>query len=155
MKKLILFLCTLALLTGCTAGSGDEAAARQALTDFFNHLNKSEYDQAAALYGGDYVSLREWNPEMDTQNLAGLWENGCRFNGLQCLEIRSATLKEQYLDVLIFNVEFENPDGTLFTQGPCCGADESEQPPVSQFEYRVQKTLDDKFVVLDTPPYLP
>jgi len=155
MKHLILLLTVLALLAGCAAPGGDEAAARQALTEFFGYLNSAEYDKAVDLYGGDYLMLREWNPEMDLQNYAGLLENGCEINGLQCLEIRSATLKDQYLDIFIFTVEFNNPDGTLFTRGPCCGADETQQPPESQFDYRVQKTMDGKYLVLELPVYVP
>jgi len=155
MKHLILSILVIVLLAGCAGADGNETAARQVLTDFFKHLNQAEYDQATALYGGDYVTLREWNPEMDPQNYLGLWENGCQLNGLQCMEIRSATLKEKYLDIYVFTVEFNNPDGTLFEQGPCCGAVESDQPPVSKFDYRVQKSVEGKFLVLDQPVYLP
>ncbi len=155
MKQLILSLCMLALLTSCAATDGDEIAARQVLTDFFNHLYKAEYDQAVALYGGDFEMLREWNPEVEAQNFASLWENGCELNGLQCLPIRSATLKGETKDTFVFTVEFNHPDGTLFTLGPCCGEDETQQPTVSQFDYSVQITADGKFQVLDLPVYVP
>lgn len=155
MKKLIISLTVLILMAGCGAPGGDEAAARQALTEFFKHLNNTEYEQAVALYGGDYQVMSEWNPDLDPENHAALWENGCTLNGLQCLEIRSATLKEQTGDTLVFTVEFNGPNGTLFTLGPCCGADETQQPSVSEFEYRLQKTADGKFLVLDQPVYVP
>ena len=155
MKYYLLSLIVIVSLAGCASPGGEEATARQALSEFFGYLNSAEYDKAVALYGGDYLMLREWNPEMDLQNYAGLLENGCKINGLQCLKIRSATLKDQYLDIFIFSVEFNNPDGTLFTRGPCCGADATQQPPESQFGVRVQKTLDGKYLVLDLPVYLP
>ena len=68
---------------------------------------------------------------------------------------KSATLQEQVGDSYIFQVEFNNPDGSLFVLGPCCGADETEMPPVSQFEYTVSRKAEGKFVVMNTPPYVP
>lgn len=58
---------------------------------------------------------------------------------------------EEYL----FVVELSNPDGTLFVLGPCYGGNETDVPLVSQFEYRVRKLANEKFVVLDLPVYVP
>jgi hypothetical protein len=65
------------------------------------------------------------------------------------------TLLHQEADTYVFDVEFNNPDGSLFVRGPCCGATETEMPPESQFEYTVTKNAEGKFVVLNTPPYVP
>jgi hypothetical protein len=46
-------------------------------------------------------------------------------------------------------------DGSLFVLGPCCGANETEMPPVSQFEYKVTRDASGQFVVMDLPPYVP
>ncbi|MCI0551542.1 MAG: hypothetical protein L0287_11345, partial [Anaerolineae bacterium] len=73
----------------------------------------------------------------------------------QCLLVRTATFKILQGSTYIFQVEFNNADGTLFVRGPCCGANETEMPPVSQFEYRVSMTAPGKFTVMDLPPYVP
>lgn len=45
-------------------------------------------------------------------------------------------------------------DGTLFVQGPCCGATETEEPPQSQFTFTVKKA-DNRFLVEELPVYVP
>lgn len=62
--------------------------ARSALISFFELLNYREYEKAAALYGGEYQGLREWNPLLDPQDHAALLKNGCEINGLQCLHVK-------------------------------------------------------------------
>lgn len=144
-----LFLCS------CLPPSDETDQARQALVAFFDLLSQGQYAEADELYGSDYEVLMYYNPTLDPSDHAALWGNACTINGAQCLPVRAARLKEQAGDEYIFTVEFSNPDGTLFVLGPCCGATETEMPPASQFEYRVQKTADGKFVVLDLPVYVP
>ena len=76
-------------------------------------------------------------------------------SGLQCLTVRTATFKNLQGDTYVFQVEFNNPDGSLFILSPCCGADETEMPPVSQFEYKVTRNASGQFMVMDLPPYVP
>jgi hypothetical protein len=64
------------------------------------------------------------------------------------------TLKNQADDIYFFAVEFSLPDGALFVRGPCCGADETQMPSTSKFEYRVQ-AANSKYFVLDMPVYVP
>jgi hypothetical protein len=71
------------------------------------------------------------------------------------LPARTAIFKELRGDMYVFQVEFNNPDGSLFVLGPCCGASETEMPPVSQFEYGVARNADGKFLVMELPPYVP
>ena len=71
------------------------------------------------------------------------------------MEIRSVTFDQLVEDAYIFQVEFNNPDGSLFVLGPCCGATETEMPPVSQFQFTVIRNADGRFVVMNTPPYVP
>jgi hypothetical protein len=52
-------------------------------------------------------------------------------------------------------VEFTNADGSLFVQGPCCGASEADWTPISQFEFVVVKVAGSQFVVLQLPPLMP
>jgi hypothetical protein len=154
-KSLLILLVLIWLLAACTAPSKDTEQAHQTLIAFFDYLDKGEYSQADALYGGGYEALTSFNPNIDPDDHTALWENGCRMSGLQCLTVRSATLKEQRLDgKFVFTVEFSNPDGSPFILGPCCGATPTEMPPQSQFEYTVVEEAG-KFLVMDLPVYMP
>jgi hypothetical protein len=129
--------------------------AYQVLIDFLTLLHTKNYADAAPLYGGEYEQLQVFNPEIDPNDKAALWTWVCDHQLLQCLEVRSAAFREMVGDSYIFEVEFSNPDGSLFVLGPCCGANETEMPPVSQFEFTVTRNADGKFVVMNTPPYVP
>ena len=159
MKKYLLFLLTILFLAGCTqqpaqpASGADEA--RTALVDFLTLLNTEKYEEALPLYGGEYEALPVFNPEIEPDDHLALWTWVCQNQLLRCLELRSATLLHQEGDTYVFQVEFNNPDGSLFVLGPCCGANETEMPPVSEFEFTVTKNAEGKFVVMNTPPYVP
>lgn len=129
--------------------------AYDTLVNFLTLLHTKNYAEAAPLYGGDYEQLQVFNPEIDPADHVALWTWACENQLLQCLEVRSATFKELRGDTYVFQVEFNNSDGSLFVLGPCCGADETEMPPVSQFEYTVSRNADYEFVVMNPPPYVP
>ena len=165
---LYIFLLTLFLLSGCNASPAVEPAtleptslpstmdeAHDVLVNFLTSLHTKDYTDAVPLYGGEYEQLQVFNTEIDSADHVALWTWACDNQLLQCLEVRSATFKELRGDTYVFQVEFSNPDGSLFVLGPCCGASETEMPPVSQFEYRVSMTAPGKFSVMDTPPYVP
>ncbi|HEX6269694.1 MAG TPA: hypothetical protein VFZ43_05635, partial [Anaerolineales bacterium] len=133
----------------------DADEARDTLFSFLMLLNTGKYDEAVSLYGGEYEALQVFNPEIEPEDHVALWAWACENQLLQCLQVRSATLQHQEGDTYVFQVEFSNPDGSLFILGPCCGADETEMPPVSQFEYKVARTAEGRFVVMELPPYVP
>lgn len=149
----ILFLAACAPQAATTPSGADEA--RSVLLDFLHFLDTGNYIQAVSLYGGPYDQLQVFNPQIDPSDHLALWTWVCENQLLQCLEVRSATLQGQEGDTYVFQVEFNNPDGSLFVLGPCCGANETEMPPVSQFEYTVMKNTEGKFVVMNMPPYVP
>lgn len=167
-SKQVFLLLLLASITvaGCTwlsptttnaqGSDQDEEAARQTLEDFFRQLSSGDYQRAASLYAGSYDWLIDNNPGVSPDDHATLLENGCRYNGLQCLE-SSAILPDTTSSDMgySFLVAFRAPDGSLFVQGPCCGTTETEQPPVSQFQYHVKRFDDGSFGVLELPPYVP
>ena len=158
MKKCLTVLFSMMLIMGCAQSpvpENDPEEARTSLIEFMLLLNTKEYEQAAQLYGGSYELMQTWNPDIAPSDHVQLWEHACEWNGLMCLEVRTATLREQQGDTFVFQVEFSNPDGSLFVQGPCCGASEEEMPPVSQFEYLVGKTAEGTYLVLTLPPYVP
>ena len=131
------------------------AEAQDVLIRFFDLLNAKQYAEADLLYDGEYDQLQIFNSSADPADHAALWSWSCENAGLLCLKVRTATFKILQGDTHIFQVEFSNPDGSLFVLGPCCGADETGMPPVSQFEYRVARANDGTFRVLDLPPYTP
>lgn len=138
------------------SSSDDLARAAESLNKYFNALHAGQYEQATAHYGGSYEVLQGYNPDLNPDDHAALFKNGCEFNGLQSKPIK--TLVEQTAvspTEFHFLVEFQNDDGSLFVQGPCCGATEEEMPPVSQFEYTVVLGLDGKYRVLELPIYVP
>jgi hypothetical protein len=125
------------------------------LVDFLTRLHTKNYADAVPLYGGEYEQLLVFNPEIDPNDKVALWTWVCENQLLRCLGVRSATFKELVGDSYIFQVEFNNPDGSLFVLGPCCGATETEMPPISQFEFTVSRSVTHRFVVMNTPPYVP
>ena len=131
------------------------AEAHDVLVNFLSLLHAGKYTEAVPLYGGDYEALQVFNPQIDPANKVALWTWACDNKLLQCLEVRSATFKNLSGDSYIFQVEFSNPDGSLFVLGPCCGATETEMPPVSQFEYTVSRNAEHRYVVMNPPPYVP
>jgi len=131
------------------------AEAHEVLVSFLTLLHAKKYAEAVPLYGGDYDSLLVFNPQIDPEDKIALWTWACDNQLLRCLEVRLATFKNLSGDSYVFQVEFSNPDGSLFVLGPCCGANETEMPPVSQFEYTVSRNAEHRYVVMDLPPYVP
>ena len=129
--------------------------AHDVLVNFLTRLHTRNYAEAALLYGGEYEALQVFNSEIDPSDRVTLWTWVCENQLLQCLEVRSTEFIHQEGDTFVFQVEFNNPDGSLFVLGPCCGANETEMPPVSQFEFTVTRNADGTFVVMNTPPYVP
>ena len=129
--------------------------AYNVLVSFLMLLHTRNYSDAVPLYGGDYEQLQVFNTEIDPNDHLALWTWACDNQLLQCLAVRSVTFQQQVGDSYIFQVEFNNPDGSRFVLGPCCGANETEMPPISQFEYTVSRNADGKFMVMNTPPYAP
>ncbi len=144
-------------LTQPVAGDNQlESSAELALINFFTYLNQKNYHQASEVYGGPYDQLVGYNPSLSEADKEGLLQAGCEFNGLMCLSILKSRLVEaNSADEHLFEVEFANPDGSLFVLGPCCGASEEEMPPVSTFTVRVRCESDGNCLVLDLPPYVP
>ncbi len=129
--------------------------AHDVLVKYLNGLHAGNFTEAVPLYGGDYEQLKIFNPQADPSNKVALWTTTCQNQQLQCLEVRSATFKNLSGDSYIFQVEFNNSDGSLFVLGPCCGANETEMPPVSQFEYTLSRNAEHRYVVMNPPPYVP
>lgn len=132
-----------------------ENDAHDVLMNFLTLLHTKKYADAAPLYGGDYEQLKVFNTEINPADHVALWTWACDNQLLQCLEVRSVKFEQQVGDSYVFQVEFSNADGSLFALGPCCGSNETEMPPVSQFEYTVTRNSDGKFVVMNMPPYVP
>lgn len=155
IKKNSIILLAFMLLSACYPSLSNSEKASQTLSSFFSELSNGNYVEAADLYGGNYEILADFNPDLDADDRAALWQKGCQINGLQCLTVRTITFNE-LLDSgeYIFTVEFNDPDGNLFVLEACCG-EEPTTAPQFQFEYRVVKAGGGEFQVLDLPVYVP
>jgi hypothetical protein len=150
------------VISACTPADKTETQAeglkkaRKALTTFFELLNRRDYEEGAALYGGDYQGLQEWNILIDPKDHAALLKNGCEINGLQCLRVKRI-VDEQAVSwaEYHFTVEFLNQDDSLFVRGPCCGGNATDFPPESQFAYTVIRNCAGEFLALELPVYVP
>ncbi len=152
VKSIPLLLLSLVLL-GCVplANARD---AENALRTYFALLNESRYTEAVMYYGGDWATLRDWNPDVPTDDYATLLQRACEFNGLVCIKVGKILGVERIPDGFRFRVEFVWDDGSTFVLGPCCGADESEMPPQQEFAYTVIGT-DNRFLIQELPVYVP
>jgi hypothetical protein len=126
------------------------------LMDFLGNLHNGKYAEAAQYYGGSYKTMIDHNPDIDPNDHAALLRNACTLNGVQCLRAKMIGLEdkvpgEKYVSI----VEFLKKDGTLFMLEPCCGGEERSFPPQSVFHFLVKEVDQNKFVVMDMPPYVP
>jgi hypothetical protein len=129
--------------------------ARIALLAFLAALGEGHYMEATWLYGGSYDTMRMWNPDMAPDDLPGLWRSACLHNGLQCLG-RAEPVDVEVLSAtdLRFTVHLLTAAGERFVLGPCCGETEETMPPQRVFTFTVRRS-GDRYLVLDTPPYMP
>jgi hypothetical protein len=126
--------------------------AQKMLADFLAALQSGDYTLAAKQYAGDTSVLAGWNPDIK-DDLPKWLERACTQNGLKCLLPRTVIYRgPDVRDGYQFLVEFNNPDNTLFQQGPCCG--ETSGSTSSTFIFSVV-TSPDGWKVMDLPPYVP
>jgi len=152
---LITCILNILLVSSCATNLEKQDQALQTLQSFFNELAQGQYEVATTHYDGSYETLVTFNPELNPEDHATLWQSGCQMNGLKCLTVRSATFKEvNDAGEFVFIVEFSDIDGNLFKLGACCGEEPSTQTQ-SQFDYRVVEGEDGQFRVLDLPIYMP
>ena len=152
IRDMIDFASTLDVQLGNAAEAGPEVSdAQNTLGEYLIALHAGDYPRAADLYSGDLSLLQTWNPDV-ASDVPELFERACSQNGLQCLSPRSITYRSSEVDGHHFWVEFNNPDGTLFQQGPCCG--ETGGPLISRFPFYVEQRQSG-FFVWDLPPYVP
>jgi hypothetical protein len=137
------------------ANPDDLAMAEKALRGYLQALNREDYAGAVALFGGSYDLLVEANPSIPADDPLSLFTNACTINGYECdLEIRNIVSADQLnLNRFRFSLELQNPDGSLYALGPCCGGDPEDFPPHTQFEFYVVKLDDGRFLVEDLPVY--
>lgn len=127
-----------------TSAAADLEQAQSALVSFFSALQGGRYTEASMLFGGSYQDLTGFNPMVPVDDQAQLLQNACTVNGFQCLEIQNIVEARAVSPTeFAFVVEFQNEDGSLFTQ-----------PTRSQWNYTVEK-VGDQFLVQQLPVYLP
>jgi hypothetical protein len=153
MKKEFLVLFVF-LLAACSPVEQEIEAnkAETAMRTFFSALASGQYADAVTLYGGEYETLRGWNPDLSPSDYATLWQHGCGQNGLVCMEVLEVIEVTEKENGFEFTVTFKMKDGELFQFTGCCG--ETLPQPITEYEISVQKE-DDGYKVLSLPPYVP
>jgi len=147
---------TMSTVTVINTAALNDGSAHDFLVQFFDYLHAGRYEDAVKLYDGSYQMMIDQNPTIDPADHVALIKNACTVNGFRCLQIKIAGIDEKPSpNEYLFTVQFQNDDGSLFVLGPCCGASETEQPPVSLFGIRVAKVAEGEFRILDMPPYTP
>lgn len=131
--------------------------AEDTLITFFELLNEGDYQIAIQLQGGppEFIEvLQIFNPDVDPMDFAGLFKSACETQFL-CLQVKRVVSGQQISeDEFHFVVEFADENGETFFFGPCCGADLTEEPPISEFEYTVVR-INGRLRVLQGPIYVP
>lgn len=131
--------------------------AEEALIKYFSLLNEEKFNEAAQYYGGDYETLRGFNPSVDPDDHSELFLKACRYSGLNCLKVKNIVNKKEISPTEFeFSIQFLGRNGDVFESGPCCGEVENEEnfPMRTDFTFRVKK-IGDKFVVMSLPVYTP
>jgi hypothetical protein len=148
--------CISSTISHIEVGYPDIESSRQALLSFFSYLHGGEYKLASDLSGGSYDVMRNHNPEIDPDDVETLLKNACTVNGAQCLEIRQVELLDlPSLSEIRFSVEFSRNDGSQFSLGPCCGANDPNAVEQTAFIYTVRYECTGKYKVMEMPVYLP
>jgi hypothetical protein len=129
--------------------------ASATLLAFLSALGQGHYMEATQYYGGTYEQLQTWNPELPRDDHATLWSHACQFNGLQCVGRAEVVGVEQLSPTDVrFTVHLINASGERITLGPCCGETEQTMPTQRTFTFTVRRD-GERYLVLDTPPYMP
>jgi hypothetical protein len=143
-----------ALAACMRAPAADVDHARETLLDYFEALHAGEHQRVVELYGGSYEVLHEWNPTVDPADHELLFWYACNVNGVVCLQIKEIVWEHQDGDDVTLTVEFQHNNGELFVLGPCCEANDEDNPAQSQFDFTMRK-VDGRYRVLDLPVYTP
>jgi len=148
-------LILLAALAACRVDGPPASEDPEAvLRLFLQGLHDGRYQEASAYFQPDTDFLTGMNPDLSPDETAALLERGCRMNGFMCLMPGEVlAVEEAPAGLYSFTLQFRMDDGTLFEQGPCCGAD-PEGPTTTAFAIRVDCSSG-SCRVLDMPPYVP
>lgn len=112
--------------------------AKETLERFFNKLHDEKYNDAVCLFEPIEEDWREWS-ELSEDKKADELRFTYRSVGIP---IKPKVLEVWNVDsgVYRFEVQFITDSGTIYVQGPCCGATEEMTPSQSEFIFFVRKT---------------
>jgi len=133
----------------------EEELAKKTLINFFNYLEKGDFNNALKLFHqDDWGELDSFTILSEQGNKAKVLENYCNAVGT-CMkaEVLSVTAKKSNVQYS-FVVQFIQGDGSVYVFGPCCGATEESMPSQKQFTFEVKK-IDGIYKVITPPLYRP
>jgi len=136
----------------------ESETAKNALINFFDYLNRNEFEKALTVFNLDdpnnsWEGLESFSLPEERSNKAKVLENYCKAVGT-CLEANVLEIKEVTSGEYNLVVQFLKSDGNIFIQGPCCGETEETMPSINRFDFRVKK-INNTFKVLTPPVYMP
>lgn len=112
--------------------------AKKTLVLFFNYLHDEKYNDAVRLFEPLDLNLRNWL-EMNEDNKANSLKFAYSSVGVP---IKPKVLEVWNVDKGVYRLklQFVTDSGTIYVQGPCCGATEEMMPSQQEFIYFVRKT---------------
>lgn len=135
------------------------------MMDFFHKLNLGEYDMAIPIYSGSYDLFHSWYPNISLNDKYTIWKLVCERKDTYCLPIRDIVSKRtlthdeifaggtdefiRYDDVYLYEVTYQNPDGSIFQMEPWSWTPDRDK--INKFQVAVGKK-GRQFVVLTPPP---
>ncbi len=134
----------------------ERETALPVLQAYFDALRSANYTEAANMFGGDLELLAGYNPDIASSDTVALFERACTVNGFICnLEIGQILDAEQIsVREVQFILTFQNPDGSPFELGSCCGEDAPNTGAQQEFPFTVA-WQDGRFRVMELPVYVP
>ncbi|GAB4473016.1 MAG: hypothetical protein Kow0088_07990 [Anaerolineales bacterium] len=155
-REIIQFVQEIADQAGQVQDPASLDAAKQALVAYFEALKSGDYRAVVELYGGSYDVLKDMNQDISPDDHFALWARACEQNGFVCdLQIKNWVNAAQLSpEEFRLTVELQNPDGTLFVLGPCCGAEVENFPPLTQFDFVIRRD-GEIFLVQSLPVFVP
>ena len=117
--------------------------------EFLWALHDGRYEDAAALYAGDYTVLALYNADLAADDHAGLLRRACEVNGFTCMLPGMIVTDRTEGDVTFYSVTYRSADGNVFGV-PVAGQADTMQ---TTFTMRVQDGPDG-LRALDLPPFL-
>lgn len=151
-KMLLIMLIMITFLIGCSNQNEEVTVkdeAEEVINRYITAITNRDYSTLVELYGGDYDWLSNFTPDPEeTNDKQKVFENYLTTVLPEKILLDSIVNKEVISDnEVVYSLTFKKEDGSQFEV-------RTADTRNTEFKYKVQK-IDDKFKVMDPPPYQP